>query len=164
MAPAWRITWLKVIFPFPLSNIPHLFDSLHQSGCFWSTLMLQSSPQNKQCSSHLNFGTFDRLSCFEDNTSLEQLWLLSSLFKCLSICVFKLYVERQLFWVTKLSWFKLSRLLHKESFLSLFASRMEHHFFSEILCTSAPLWQLLKDPLNMHCRCSDMATWKVGHC
>ena len=155
---------LKIDFPFPLSNVLHLFDSLNQSGCFWSTLMLQSSPQRKQCCSNLNFCSSNRLCCFGDYRSLEQLWLVSFLLKCLSIWVFKVYVEGQFLWVTKLSWFKLGRLLHKESFLSLFASRIENHFFFKILCTWAPLWQLLKYPLNMHSRRSDIRTWKVGQC
>ena len=118
----------------------------------------------QECCSHLNFGTSDRLCCFGDKKSLEQLWLLSFPFKFLSICVFKVYIERQFLWVTKLSWFKLGRLLHKESFLSLFASLMENHFFPELICTSASLWQLLKCPLNMHFSRSDIGTWKVGQC
>ena len=158
MELTWRVTSLKVNFPFPLSDVLHSYDSLHRSNYFLSTMMLQSSPQNQQCCNHLNFGTSDRLCRFRDNRSLEQLWLLSSLFKCLTIWVFEVYVERQFFWAIKLSWFKLGRLLHKESFLSFLASRMEHNLFCEILCTSAPLWQLLKYPLNMHSGSSDIAT------
>ena len=91
--------------------------------------MWQFSPQNKECCSQSNFGTSDCLCYFRDNRSLKQHWLLSLLFKCLSICVFKVYVERQFLQVTKLSWFKLGRLLHKKSFLSFFAPNMENHFF-----------------------------------
>ena len=142
---------IKVNFPFYLSDVLYLYDSLHREGCFRSILMFQSSPQI-QCFNHLNFGTSDLLYRFGDNRSLEQLWLLSFLFKCLSICVFEVYVERQILWVTKLSWFKLCRLLHKEYCFSLLDFGIEHIFFSEILCTSALLWQLLKYPLSIHYR------------
>ena len=48
MALTWRITSLKDNFPFPLSGTLYFHDSLYQLRCFGSTLMLQSSPQNKQ--------------------------------------------------------------------------------------------------------------------
>ena len=113
---------------------------------------------------HMNSGTSNCLCRFGDNRSLKQLWLLSFLFKCLSVCVFDVYVKRQFLLLTKISWFKLGRLLHKESFHSLFASRMEHNIFSQILCTTAPLWQLLKYPLKMHSHHSDIGIWKIYQC
>ena len=148
MVLTWRITSLKVNFSFPLSDVLYSYDSLHQSGSLLSTLVLQSSPQNKQCCNHLNFVNSHRLCRMGDNRSLEHLRLLSSLFKRLSMRVFELYVERQFLWATKLSWLKLRRLLHKESFLNFLASCMERNLFFEILCTSEPLWQLLKCPFK----------------
>ena len=98
---------------------------------------LYSSPQNKQSSNRLNFGTSDGHFRFRDNRSLEKLSLPSFLFKCLSICAFEVYVERQLL----CSLLQACRLLYKESFLSLLAPHMEQFFLRN---TSVPLWRFLK--------------------
>ena len=50
---------------------------------------------------YLNFGTSNCLCRFGDNRSLEQFWLLSFVFKCLSVCVIDVYVKRQFLLLTK---------------------------------------------------------------
>ena len=97
MALTWRIPCLKVNLPFPLSDVLHLYGSLHWSRCFGSTLMLKSSPHNKQCCNQLNFGTSDCLCRFGDSMSLEQLTA-KFVFQMSIICVFDMYIEEDDFW------------------------------------------------------------------
>ena len=63
----WANTSLRNNFPLLLSDVVHWYDSLHHIGSFGS--------------SHLNVGTFDRLRPFQDNSFVEILLLLWSLFK-----------------------------------------------------------------------------------
>ena len=86
--------------------------------------------------------------------------------------LYLVYVERWLLWVTKLSWFKLGRLLQCCTWISvpltaIASSRTEHNFVLEILCTSAPLRQLLKlfeyalSPFR-HCNLSNASKHCIG--
>ena len=78
--------------------------------------------------------------------------------------LYLVYVERWLLWVTKLSWFKLGRLLQCCTWISvpltaIASSRTERNF---VLC---PALQHLSGSylnyLNMHSRLSDIVTWAM---
>ena len=82
--------------------------------------------------------------------------------------LYLVYVERWLLWVTKLSWFKLGRLLQcctwiSEPLIAIASSRTEHNFVLEILKYSALQYLLgsYLNYLNMHSRLSDIVTWAM---